>query len=186
MNDDTHHVDDPAKLTTLSTYLQEHENANHYLQISLLQPLSRPEVLLANRNPHSRYMKTEDGSRGALTNHERLTFDALSQAWRSAWKKLPMSLIKSVTFDVTLPDIGGSRQADRSWFLLTIDENGTEITVDQMVPIRLVIILATVMRMQSRREEGVQFEFVSDDRNSKNIKMNKDICSRLSKTSVQR
>ena len=177
-----YHINNPAELLTLSTHLQKPESSDtsQQLYIRLLQPLAKPEVLLAVRNPGPHYSYDDMGSRCGRTNYEHLSLNALSKAWRSEWKTLPMSSVESVTFDITLPDIGG-RRGTGFWGEFEKDEDGIELAFDQMAPIRLAIVLATVMRMQSRREQGVRFELVCDGPGPRTMEQAREICRKLSK-----
>lgn len=178
------HVNDPVELTTLSTYLESHESpaTGQHLHISLLQPLSKPEVLAVCRDPSTRFVRDAEGKRLGPDNLEILNLDALSSAWRSSWKTLPVDLIKSVTFDITLPEMEGKKKGDSTLYLTHDGE--IEIAINQMHPLRLVILLATVMRVRSRREDGVQFDLVSDTEGMGNLQRAREFCRRLSKGST--
>ena len=65
-------------------------------------------------------------------------------------------------------------------------EDGVKIDVKGMAAARLVIILATVMRVRSLCENRVQFDLVCANSSPVNTEEARGFCRRLSKESTQK
>lgn len=94
-----HFIDSPGQLQRLA---EEDQTIEHRVHISLLAPLAHEEVLTQCRDPDSRYIRTPEGKRGGMTNHEYLNIEPLAKAWRQSWRAVPTTIHK-VTFDLSLP-----------------------------------------------------------------------------------
>jgi len=92
---------DPVTLSSLSQDITNSSTPPNLL-LSLLIPLSNPNIFAQCRNPSSRYMTMSDGSQSAPTNTETLNTAPLSRDWRRAVLGAPVPT-GSITFDLTLP-----------------------------------------------------------------------------------
>ena len=91
-----------------------------------------------------------------------------------------MDLIESVTFDVTISDIEGRKRFHDSGYLMHNDA-GVEVSVDDKAPYCLVLVMATVLSVRSRRERGVHFDLACDTEDRGEMKRVRGYCKRLSK-----
>jgi hypothetical protein len=157
--------DSPDELRTFVSQAQEHTLTNKHIRLRLLHPLADPVILASCRQPSS-YHERDNAGRVRRDSFEWLKITRLGEMWREVWKDMVPESLRAVTFDLSLPlppvplqykqDVSGWRPCWR-------DAEGIEIGIDEHAVARLVILLATVMRMRASKERELMFDRVLGD-----------------------
>lgn len=146
---------EPSALTTLTNQsIEQSQSAsqNQHVELVLLQPLAKAEMLAASRNPASRYMRDGDGNRMGLTNSEYLNLTRLGKAWRQEWANFPLESISQVTFIAALPQGQDNTGPHGNIFWPGTTPSRGGIAVTQHDFKNLAITLATAAKMRCRHE----------------------------------
>ncbi|TQN66237.1 hypothetical protein CSHISOI_09048 [Colletotrichum shisoi] len=141
-----------------------------HIKLALLQPLAKPAMLAACRNPASALtsmtVSSGDGTYSTAPGNEYLNLGVLDKAWRKAvGPVLPVSFI---TFDLTLPQPSPGSEAEegdgsvqRVYWDVSPPNNVKALCIPVRDVLRLVNTIATTARMRTR--EGLGFDVVYEN-----------------------
>jgi hypothetical protein len=136
-------------------------------RLALLQPLAKPGMLEACRNPASQRIYNSDRTSYSHGNHEYLNIQPLCKAWRKALMEVPP--IPHLTFDLALPKAEETSKDSFQrvyWDVAIPGEGGLGVLQHDVNS--LIITIATVMRM--RTEGDVLFEVIWDQADKKALR----------------
>ncbi|PKX97903.1 uncharacterized protein P174DRAFT_436349 [Aspergillus novofumigatus IBT 16806] len=130
------------------------------VKLVLLQPLAKPDMLAACRNPVSRVTRRSTGSVDGASTCEFLDIRPLSKAWRQATMKVPP--FSHLIFDLTLPKANeGRNDSFRKVYWDIGIPQGDTLSVEVRDVMNLVVTIATETRI--RTKGSVYFEIVYDE-----------------------